>query len=47
VLLVLLILPSGLGGLWVRLRDVGVRLLVRESPPPNETPAPVSVEPAA
>ncbi|MGI9052559.1 MAG: ABC transporter permease subunit [Ilumatobacteraceae bacterium] len=30
VLLVLLILPGGLGSLWVKLRDVGVRLLVRD-----------------
>ena len=31
VLLVLLILPGGLGGLWVTVRDVCVRLLVRPS----------------
>lgn len=29
VLVVLLVLPGGLGGLWVKLRDVVVRLLVR------------------
>ncbi|HEY0520902.1 MAG TPA: ABC transporter permease [Ilumatobacteraceae bacterium] len=33
VLLVLLILPGGLGGLWVTVRDVVVRLLVRRSVP--------------
>lgn len=41
VLLVLLILPAGLGGLWVRLRDVGVRLLTGQrvdAPPPTEEP---------
>jgi branched-chain amino acid transport system permease protein len=32
VLLVLLILPGGLGGLWVTLRDVVVRLLARDRP---------------
>jgi branched-chain amino acid transport system permease protein len=48
VLLVLLILPSGLGGLWITLRDVVVRLLVRESPGIEvPAPAPVPVEPAA
>ena len=31
VLLVLLILPGGLGGLWITVRDVCVRLLVRPS----------------
>jgi branched-chain amino acid transport system permease protein len=48
VLLVLLILPGGLGGLWVRLRDVVVRLLVRPTAQAEpEQPAPVPVEPAA
>jgi hypothetical protein len=48
VLLVLLILPGGLGGLWVTLRDVSVRLLVRHSHKPAvEVPAAVPVEPAA
>jgi hypothetical protein len=31
VLLVLLILPGGLGGLWITVRDICVRLLVRPS----------------
>ncbi len=31
VLLVLLILPGGLGGLWITIRDVVVRMLVRPS----------------
>lgn len=45
VLLVLLILPGGLGSLWVKLRDVGVRLLLRRRP---TVPAaePASTEPA-
>jgi branched-chain amino acid transport system permease protein len=48
VLLVLLILPGGLGALWVTVRDVMVRLLVRRRPEPVvEVPANVPVEPAA
>jgi hypothetical protein len=48
VLLVLLILPGGLGGLWVTVRDVMVRLLVRRSPKAvADVPAAVPVEPAA
>ncbi len=48
VLLVLLILPGGLGALWVTVRDVMVRLLVRRRvQPPVEVPASVPVEPAA
>ncbi len=48
VLLVLLILPGGLGALWVTVRDVMVRLLVRHRPrPPVEVPTVVPVEPAA
>jgi hypothetical protein len=45
VLLVLLILPGGLGGLWITVRDVCVRLLVRPSQrrttdkPTTEVPA--------
>jgi branched-chain amino acid transport system permease protein len=47
VLLVLLILPGGLGGLWVTVRDVVVRLLVRKSPKAAaELPAAVPVEAA-
>lgn len=30
VLFVLLVIPSGLGGLWVKLRDITVKLLMRE-----------------
>jgi hypothetical protein len=41
---VLLILPGGLGGLWVRLRDVVVRLLVR--PRPKSTAAVTAAVPA-
>jgi hypothetical protein len=51
VLLVLLILPAGLGGLWVKLRDVGVRLLTGQrvdAPPPvqavDEAAAPPATE---
>ena len=33
MLVVLLILPGGLGGLWVKLRDVAVRLLTRPRGP--------------
>jgi branched-chain amino acid transport system permease protein len=48
VLLVLLILPGGLGGLWVTLRDVCVRILVRRSTKPAvEVPTTAPVEPAA
>jgi branched-chain amino acid transport system permease protein len=50
VLLVLLILPGGLGGLWVTIRDVVVRLLVRPSRVADTQvlpPEPVPVEPAA
>ncbi len=48
VLLVLLILPGGLGGLWVTVRDVMVRLLVRRTPKGMaDVPAGVPVEPAA
>ena len=48
VLLVLLILPGGLGALWVTVRDVMVKLLVRHQPQPEvEVPAEVPVEPAA
>jgi nitrate/nitrite transporter NarK len=48
VLLVLLILPGGLGALWVTVRDVMVRLLVRRRPQPAvEVPSAVPVEPAA
>ena len=48
VLLVLLILPGGLGGLWVTVRDVMVRLLVRRAPKAiADVPAGVPVEPAA
>ena len=48
VLLVLLILPGGLGGLWVTVRDVMVRLLVRRAPKAVvDVPAGVPVEPAA
>ncbi len=50
VLLVLLILPSGLGGLWITIRDAGVRLLVRPSgdaDAPATSVTPVPVEPAA
>ena len=47
VLLVLLILPGGLGALWVTLRDVMVRLLVRRpSKAALDVPATVPVEPA-
>ena len=47
VLLVLLILPGGLGGLWVTVRDATVRLLVRHKPQSKvEVPATVPVEPA-
>jgi branched-chain amino acid transport system permease protein len=54
VLLVLLVLPSGIGGLWVKLRDVVVRLVTRQTdmaiePPTDTKPAaPVErvVEPA-
>jgi len=41
VLLVLLILPGGLGGLWITIRDVCVRLLTR----PSGVVAPVTPEP--
>ncbi len=44
VLLVLLILPGGLGGLWVTVRDVVVRLLVR--PSTADVPASVPAEQA-
>jgi branched-chain amino acid transport system permease protein len=48
VLLVLLILPGGLGALWVTVRDVMVKLLVRNRPQPEvEVSASVPVEPAA
>ena len=48
VLLVLLILPGGLGGLWVTVRDVMVRLLVRSAPKAvADAPVGVPVEPAA
>ncbi|MEO8266551.1 MAG: ABC transporter permease [Ilumatobacteraceae bacterium] len=48
VLLVLLILPGGLGGLWVTVRDLVVRLLVRRAPKAiADVPAGVPVEPAA
>jgi branched-chain amino acid transport system permease protein len=48
VLLVLLILPGGLGGLWVTMRDALVRLLVRRAPKVNaEVSAVAPVEPAA
>ncbi len=49
VLLVLLILPGGLGSLWVTLRDVVVRRLVRRSPEVGceRRAAPLPVEPAA
>ena len=42
VLLVLLILPGGLGGLWVKLRDVAVRLLTghRVDEPAPDVPTP-------
>ncbi len=47
VLLVLLILPGGLGGLWVTVRDVIVRLLVRPSRRPTaDVPATVPAEQA-
>ncbi|HEX2784755.1 MAG TPA: ABC transporter permease [Ilumatobacteraceae bacterium] len=49
VLLVLLILPGGLGSLWITLRDLVVRRLVRRSPRADAeavVPAPVAVEPA-
>ncbi len=47
VLLVLLILPGGLGGLWVTVRDVVVRLLVRSSRrPAADVPATVPAEQA-
>lgn len=48
VLLVLLILPGGLGGLWVTVRDASVRLLVgREPKVVAEAPTAAPVEPAA
>ena len=52
VLLVLLVLPGGLGSLWVKLRDVTVRLLTgqRVDTPPAEPaadPAATATEPAA
>ena len=48
MLLVLLILPGGLGGLWVTVRDVIVRLLVRRTTKPAAVvPSAVPVEPAA
>jgi branched-chain amino acid transport system permease protein len=47
VLLVLLILPGGLGGLWVTLRDVVVRRLVRQGRATASLPATVPAEPAA
>lgn len=48
VLLVLLILPGGLGGLWVTLRDVCVRLLVRRrTKPAVDVRASAPAEPAA
>ncbi|MDO9175844.1 MAG: hypothetical protein Q7V62_13645, partial [Actinomycetota bacterium] len=42
VLLVLLILPGGLGSLWVKLRDVIVRVITgqRVDAPPPEEPVP-------
>jgi len=45
VLLVLLVLPGGLGGLWVKLRDVVVRLLTgqRVDAPPAAAPVALSV----
>lgn len=43
VLLVLLILPGGLGGLWVKLRDVIVRLVTGQR---VDAPAPEAVPPA-
>jgi branched-chain amino acid transport system permease protein len=45
VLLVLLILPGGLGGLWVTVRDIVVGLVTR--PSATVEAAPVPVEPAA
>ena len=48
VLLVLLVLPGGLGSLWVKLRDVGVRLLTGhrvDEPPPDDTVAPAEPAP--
>ena len=46
VLVVLLILPGGLGSLWVKLRDVIVRLVLRRSPLPVEA-APATMVPAS
>ncbi len=46
VLLVLLILPGGLGGLWVTVRDVVVRLLVRPSRRPSTPAVPAAAVPA-
>jgi branched-chain amino acid transport system permease protein len=47
VLLVLLILPSGLGRLWVTVRDVVVRLLVRSDTSAESVVTRVPAEPAA
>lgn len=48
VLLVLLILPGGLGGLWVKLRDVVVRLLTgqRVDEPLATLAEPITAQPA-
>lgn len=46
VLLVLLILPGGLGGLWVTVRDVVVRLLMRPSRRPSTPAVPAAAVPA-
>ncbi len=46
VLFVLLFLPAGLGGLWVKLRDIVVRLLTREDVHPDVV-APDATSPGA
>jgi branched-chain amino acid transport system permease protein len=38
VLVVLLVLPGGLGGLWVKVRDLAVRLIVRTDAPLLDAP---------
>jgi branched-chain amino acid transport system permease protein len=47
VLFVLLVLPGGLGSLWVRLRDVVVKLVTHKSTArgPTPVPGPVAADP--
>jgi len=47
VLFVLLVLPAGLGGLWVKLRDVVVKLVLQRSPLEEPVVSPTPADPAA